>query len=81
MWRALVPIVVVALLVIGLVVVLRGKSTAVSKKDLVRQLNAADTLINTLQFEAAEHVALDDNFARIVLDEIRQYENRERELR
>lgn len=67
------------LLVIGLCV---AYVVVASRRDPDAELNRerlarAETLINQLQYDAAEHMATEP-FARIVHDEIRQYEKNDR---
>lgn len=52
----------------GTVIYVTGQTLAVK-----RRLSRAEDLIDTLQNDAAEHIALGDNYAQIVADEIRQY--------
>lgn len=42
-----------------------------------KRLNAAEDLIDSLRLQAAQHVALGDNFAAIVADEIAQLDRKE----
>jgi hypothetical protein len=77
--RALVVLVPVILIVfIGIA----GATSLARARRVEKQVDRAEELIDTLRMDAAQHVALGDNFAQIVLDEIHTYDNaRRKELR
>jgi hypothetical protein len=74
-----------ALLLLALLVALAGvvvlmfRVPGTSTTDLRRQLADADSVLNSLNLAAAQHIALGDStFAPIVADTIREYDNTKR---